>query len=244
MKTPARAFTFRLIRHPTPPTHTPTRYGLTMFGRLAVVSADGLALQFVLSVVVAVMELVFRATLIQREEWLRRRCSRAVSQRASILDSLRVREFYTAAIASEMMVEVSAIVTSGAIVLAFWHQRLAFDISFSVGQHGGLAVGSILATMAIQLALEFGVDLVSARFEARVLDLEYRSTPFRIAWTVAISVVVMWYALLAFASQPRSRICPQDDPCTCVFPLVQAACSAWAANATAAANAATSLVHF
>ena len=166
--------------------------------------------------VTALQEVVLRATLVQRDTWLRARTGRDQLEGAALE---RQRLVWACSINASMVAELVSIVLAGGMVVLFEPHRFAVNFGYAA-EAGALDVGAVLVAVAMQFAAEWPVDVVGLHFESRQgLPVLRHFGRFTTPETVAYYMVSVWIALhialWAYKTAPNWLMCDADAPCAC-----------------------------
>ena len=131
---------------------------MALLRRFLVTSIGDVATTAIAVGVTALQEVTLRATIVKRDTWLRRLVGHDALEGAALERQKRV---WAASINASMVAELVSIVLAGVMTVAFERHRFALDFGYAA------AVDStaVFASVAMQLAAEWPVDVVGLHFE-------------------------------------------------------------------------------
>jgi len=194
----------------------------TVFGRLMIVALDDeFIVTFYTSLLVGLVELVFRMTFTRRiklVDWVWRKicCAKCTK---NTLDVELEMELQAACMHYEMTIDNAGIVVITILTWMFWTHRTVFNLAYTAFTVTSLGKATLIG--GIQLFVNVWIDVIALLIEniqgipsSRII----REEPYRIfAWTVLCFIQGILLVLYVNRALPYVGFCTSFDPCTCTY---------------------------
>ena len=183
-------------------------------------------------VLTAIEEALSRATMVQRDMYLRRRSGKG-DYTPKELDIQHA--VWTMQIGNSMIIEVCAILIHALCVVLFLPHRFVFNLGYGELEETGLAVFAVVLSTMLELVGELVSDHLALRAEMNhgvpadkyFEHLHGGKLLYQFSGLTCATGVVLW----TFSRIPTAVFCESPDPCTCLdgsitnFEMYQPVCS-------------------
>ncbi len=168
-------------------------------------------------VLTAIEEALSRATMVQRDEYFRRRSGKG-DYTAKELDVQHV--VWTMQIGNSMIIEVCAILIHALCVVLFIPHRFVFNLGYGELEETGLAVFAVVLSTMLELVGELLSDHIALRAEIShgvPADTYFEhlvggKIVFQFGALMGATGVVLW----TFSRIPTAVFCGDPNPCSCL----------------------------
>ena len=190
-------------------------------------------------VLTAIEEAISRATMVQRDKYLRRRSGKGdyTTKELDIQHAV-----WTMQIGNSMIIEVCAILIHALCVVLFLPHRFVFNLGYGELEEIGVALSAVVLSTTLELVGELISDHLALRAEMNhgvpadtyFTHLHGGKILYQFGSLMSATGVVLW----TFSRIPTAIFCASPDPCSCLdgantnFELYRPVCSCVDAETT------------